>query len=66
VYKFTIYWLHFWRQIFREIFGPILPIIPVDDINEAIRIICDRPIPLVIYVFTENEVATDLCKHNPS
>ncbi|KAJ7882834.1 Aldehyde/histidinol dehydrogenase [Mycena leptocephala] len=38
-----------------ELFGPIIPIVPVDDIHEAIQIIRGRPIPLVIYVFTDNE-----------
>ncbi len=37
-----------------EIFGPILPIIPYDKIEEAIEIINDRPKPLAFYVFTEN------------
>ncbi|KAJ7483272.1 Aldehyde/histidinol dehydrogenase [Mycena latifolia] len=38
-----------------ELFGPIIPIVPVDDINEAIQIIRERPVPLVIYVFTDSE-----------
>ncbi|KAI0266374.1 aldehyde dehydrogenase [Gloeopeniophorella convolvens] len=38
-----------------EIFGPILPIIPVDDVDAAIKFIADRPTPLVVYVFTESE-----------
>ncbi|KAJ7909225.1 Aldehyde/histidinol dehydrogenase [Mycena leptocephala] len=38
-----------------EIFGPIIPIVPVDDVNEAIEIIRGRPSPLVIYVFTDSE-----------
>jgi aldehyde dehydrogenase (NAD+) len=45
-----------------EIFGPILAILPVDDVNEAIRIIRGRPTPLAIYIFTENNATTDLCK----
>jgi len=43
-----------------EIFGPILAILPVDDVNEAIRIIRGRPTPLAIYIFTENNATTDL------
>ncbi|KAJ7629993.1 Aldehyde/histidinol dehydrogenase [Mycena polygramma] len=38
-----------------EIFGPIIPILPVDDMNEAIQIIRGRPTPLVIYLFTDSE-----------
>ena len=39
----------------EEIFGPILPIIGVDNIEEAIDIIRSKPHPLALYVFTENE-----------
>ncbi|KAJ7761766.1 Aldehyde/histidinol dehydrogenase [Mycena metata] len=42
-----------------EIFGPILPIVPVEDIQEAIKIIRERPVPLVIYVFTDSENTKD-------
>ncbi|KAF8172803.1 Aldehyde/histidinol dehydrogenase [Mycena galopus ATCC 62051] len=38
-----------------ELFGPIIPIVPVDDGHEAIQIIQGRPVPLVIYVFTDSE-----------
>ncbi|KAJ7621736.1 Aldehyde/histidinol dehydrogenase [Mycena polygramma] len=38
-----------------EIFGPIVPIVPVDDMQGAIQIIRARPVPLVIYVFTDSE-----------
>lgn len=38
-----------------EIFGPILPIISFDAINEAIEIVNGRPKPLALYLFTENE-----------
>lgn len=39
----------------EEIFGPILPIIKVKGVQEAIDIISDRPKPLVAYVFTKNK-----------
>ncbi|KAM5541774.1 hypothetical protein V8D89_004503 [Ganoderma adspersum] len=39
----------------EEIFGPFLPIIPVDDIDEAIRVLNSKPSPLVIYLFTNQE-----------
>lgn len=37
-----------------EIFGPILPLIPYDDLNQAIRLILQYPKPLAFYVFSEN------------
>ncbi len=40
-----------------EIFGPILPILAIDDLDEAIEFINARPKPLALYAFTEdNEV----------
>jgi len=38
----------------REIFGPILSLVPVNNIEEAIAFVEARPHPLVLYVFTEN------------
>ena len=38
-----------------EIFGPILPVLSVKDIEEAIRFINDRPKPLALYVFTKDK-----------
>merc|ERR1712232_817901 len=43
-----------------EIFGPVLPIIAVDNVDEAIKkanAICDRP--LALYVFSEDRTVTD-------
>jgi len=37
-----------------EIFGPILPVIEVDDIDEAIRFVNDRDKPLALYAFSES------------
>ncbi|CAB80296.1 aldehyde dehydrogenase like protein [Arabidopsis thaliana] len=39
----------------EEIFGPILPIITVRDIQESIGIINTKPKPLAIYAFTNDE-----------
>ena len=39
----------------EEIFGPVLPVIPVKDIEEAIRFVQKRPKPLALYVFTEDK-----------
>ncbi|XAR60380.1 Aldehyde dehydrogenase (NAD(+)) [Bertholletia excelsa] len=38
----------------EEIFGPLLPIITLDIIEESIDFIKDRPKPLTIYAFTKN------------
>ena len=38
----------------EEIFGPILPIIPYDDLEEVIRAIKERPSPLALYLFTRD------------
>ncbi|OMO56994.1 Aldehyde dehydrogenase NAD(P)-dependent [Corchorus capsularis] len=39
----------------EEIFGPLLPIITLKNIEESIEFINSKPKPLVIYAFTENE-----------
>lgn len=41
----------------NEIFGPILPIVEVRDLDEAILVIRSRPKPLALYAFTESEEA---------
>ncbi len=38
----------------EEIFGPILPVLPVSNIDEAIRFVNARPKPLALYVFTKS------------
>ncbi|MES9524394.1 aldehyde dehydrogenase family protein [Streptomyces capoamus] len=39
----------------EEIFGPILPIVTVADLDEAIAFINDRDKPLALYVFSESD-----------
>ncbi len=39
----------------EEIFGPILPVLPVDDMDEAIAFVNQRDKPLALYVFSRNE-----------
>ncbi len=39
----------------EEIFGPILPVLKVDDLDAAIRFINARPKPLALYLFSSNE-----------
>jgi aldehyde dehydrogenase (NAD+) len=36
----------------EEIFGPVLPVLTVDDLDEAIRFVNERPKPLALYLFT--------------
>lgn len=43
----------------EEIFGPILPIVTVPDINDAISIVNARPKPLAMYVFTKDQAFED-------
>lgn len=38
----------------EEIFGPVLPIIPYNELDEAIRYINERPRPLALYYFDRN------------
>ena len=40
----------------EEIFGPILPVIGVEHITEAIQFVNDRPKPLALYFFSKNEL----------
>ncbi|HDE4517247.1 TPA: aldehyde dehydrogenase [Staphylococcus aureus] len=42
----------------EEIFGPILPILTYQSLDEAIAFIHQRPKPLSLYLFSENENAT--------
>jgi aldehyde dehydrogenase (NAD+) len=47
-------------QVMRdEIFGPILPILPVADVDDAIRFVNDRDRPLALYVFSESHAVQE-------
>merc|ERR1719469_1863303 len=51
--------------LMEEIFGPVLPIMSVDNMDEAIdkvNSICDRP--LALYVYSEDQSATDKVLNN--
>jgi len=37
-----------------EIFGPLLPVIPIKSIDQAIEFVNGRPKPLVLYIFTND------------
>ena len=42
-----------------EIFGPILPIVPMPSIDAAIEFVNSRPKPLALYVFTERDAVAE-------
>lgn len=43
----------------EEMFGPVLPLITVDDIDSAIKFIRSGEKPLSAYIFTQNEEAAE-------
>ncbi len=43
----------------NEIFGPILPILTYQTIDEAIKWVCNHPDPLALYLFSENQTVID-------
>jgi aldehyde dehydrogenase (NAD+) len=49
-----------------EIFGPILPVLTYREPEEAVRFINERPKPLALYVFTDNERLKDTILENTS
>ncbi|KAF9528404.1 NAD-aldehyde dehydrogenase [Crepidotus variabilis] len=50
-----------------EIFGPVLPIVPVENIDEAIKYVNDRPHPLALYVFAkDNQVKKKILENTQS
>ncbi len=48
-----------------EIFGPILPVLTVGDIDEAIRFVNDREKPLALYAFSSEQETLEhiVCQH---
>jgi aldehyde dehydrogenase (NAD+) len=43
----------------EEIFGPVLPIVPYRDVDDAIRIVNEREKPLVLYLFSRQRRVID-------
>ncbi len=43
----------------QEIFGPILPVITVESMHEAVEFVNDREKPLALYVFAEDDETAD-------
>lgn len=51
----------------EEIFGPILPVVEYEDLNEAITIINERPKPLALYLFSNNrKLQQQVCRETTS
>ncbi|KAG7254741.1 hypothetical protein CRUP_033263 [Coryphaenoides rupestris] len=45
------------RMMQEEIFGPVLPIVTVSDMDEAIRFVNEREKPLALYIFCSDKTA---------
>lgn len=43
----------------EEIFGPLLPVIELDDFSQAEQFVNDRDKPLALYVFTQSDTTAD-------
>ena len=43
----------------NEIFGPILPVIEYEDLDDALKMIKGHPKPLALYIFSENRAVQD-------
>lgn len=50
-----------WRDdvMQEEIFGPLLPILTYNSIDDVIRLINEKPHPLALYIFTRNRRLAD-------
>lgn len=44
----------------EEIFGPILPILPYDHLDDVMDFVQERPRPLALYLFSENEAHQEM------
>ena len=50
----------------EEIFGSVLPVLAVDDVDEAITFVNRRPKPLALYVFTDDDAVAEHVIDNTS
>lgn len=49
-----------------EIFGPVLPLVTIKSVDEAIEFINDREKPLALYVFADERVGRHVLRHTSS
>lgn len=49
-----------------EIFGPILPILKIETLDDAVDFVNSRPKPLALYIFTSGQHGRDLIDRIPS
>jgi aldehyde dehydrogenase (NAD+) len=49
-----------------EIFGPILPVLTVESLDQAVQFVNGRPKPLALYVFSSAQLGRDLIDRIPS
>ena len=47
------------RAMQEEIFGPVLPVMPYNDLGDVVAQIKGRPKPLALYLFTEDQATKD-------
>ncbi len=50
----------------EEIFGPILPVLAVESLDQAVDFVNSRPKPLALYVFASGQIGRDLIDRIPS
>lgn len=50
----------------EEIFGPVLPIVPVENLEHAVRIVRGRDKPLALYLFSKSDAAKKYVLGNTS
>lgn len=43
----------------QEVFGPVLPVLPYDDLREVVQAIKRKPKPLAAYIFSKDQAAID-------
>ena len=44
----------------EEIYGPVLPVITVDEMHHAVKFVADRPKPLALYLFSKSAVLEEV------
>lgn len=43
----------------QEVFGPVLPVLPYDDLREVVQTLKRKPKPLAAYIFSKDQAAID-------